>query len=72
LLTLSLDRPVDLIDLSDAGQPLLDRILSEGVRVRGKDENWGNLLFRNMMDQEDFVPVQQQILASRRRAWLSK
>lgn len=71
-LTLALDRPVDLIDLADAGQPVLDRILSEGVRVRGTDQHWGDLVFRNMMDREDFLPMQQRILATRRGAWLSK
>lgn len=71
-LTLLLDRPVDLIDLSDVGQPLLDRIVSEGIRVRGSDRLWGDLIFRNVMDREDFVPMQQRILAVRRGEWLSK
>ncbi len=71
-LTVLLDRPVDLIDLKDVGQPLLNRILSEGIRVRGSDQQWGNLIFRNMMDQEDFVPMQQRILDSRRDAWLNR
>jgi len=51
---------------------LLDRILAEGIRVRGSDRHWGDLVFRNVMDREDFVPLQQRILASRRSEWLSK
>ncbi|MEX1198746.1 MAG: nucleotidyltransferase domain-containing protein [Pseudohongiellaceae bacterium] len=71
-LTLLLDRPVDLVDLSVVGQPLLDRISTEGIRIRGTDQHWGGLLFRNVMDREDFLPMQQRILANRRDQWLNK
>ena len=71
-LALAFGCPIDLVDLSQAGQPLLSQIIASAVRIRGSDAAWGRLIFRNIMDQEDFVPLQQRILAARRRAWLQQ
>ena len=71
-LAMALGRPVDLIDLKTAGQPVLNQIIKHGRRIIGKDEKMANLIFRNIMDQADFVPLQQRILKERREAWISK
>jgi len=70
-IALAFNRPVDLVDLRTAGQPLLDQIISNGVRVVGDSHLWGDLIYRNIMENEDFVPYQKRILEGRRRAWMN-
>ena len=70
-IALAFNRPVDLVDLRTAGQPLLDQIVSTGVQVIGTRHLWGDLIFRNIMDNEDFVPYQKRILEGRRNAWIN-
>ena len=70
-LALEFNRPVDLIDLRTVGQPLLGEIVAEGRRIKGSNEDWAQLIFRNIMDNEDFVPLQKRILRERRKAWLN-
>lgn len=70
-IALAFDRPVDLVDLRHAGQPLLDQIVSTGIQVLGSRHQWGDLIYRNIMENEDFVPYQKRILEGRRRAWMN-
>lgn len=70
-IALAFNRPVDLIDLRTAGQPLLDQIVNSGVQVSGTKHLWGDLIYRNIMENEDFVPYQKHILEGRRRAWMN-
>lgn len=63
-------RPVDIVDLREAGQPLLGEIVSKGVMVKGGAREKGDLLFKSIMLQEDFAPYQQRILEGRRRQWI--
>ncbi|MHB1945323.1 MAG: type VII toxin-antitoxin system MntA family adenylyltransferase antitoxin [Metallibacterium sp.] len=65
-------RPVDLIDLADAGEPLLGQILAHGVRVLGDSTRHGALLSRHLTDVADFVPLQQRILDARRQRWIGR
>ena len=65
-------RAVDLIDLADAGEPLLGQILGHGVRVLGDSTRHGALLSRHLTDVADFVPLQQRILDARRRRWIGR
>ena len=62
-------RPVDLIDLTTVGEPLLGEIL-RGKRLTGSDENFARLLTRHLVDTADFLPLQQRILKERRDAWI--
>lgn len=62
-------RPVDLIDLAEAGQPVLGEIIN-GVRLIGSDTDFGALLARHLFDQADFAPLRQRILEHRRESWL--
>jgi uncharacterized protein len=63
-------RPVDLIDLSTVGEPLLGQILQTGERLFGSDGEYGSLLSRHLLDQADFMPYRERILAERRAAWI--
>lgn len=65
-------RPVDLVDLSQAGEPLLGQILQHGRKVSGKDQYYAELLSKHLLDQADFMPYQTRILSERRKAWISK
>ena len=63
-------RPIDLIDLRQAGEPLLGRILQTGDRLFVKDERlFAELIKRHLFDSADFLPYRRRILAERRRAW---
>lgn len=70
-LALACSRPVDLVDLRTAGQPLLTQIITSGVRLKGSDAAWARLVYRNIIDNEDFVPLQQRILRTRQAAWIN-
>ena len=65
-------RSVDLVDLYDVGQPLLNQIVKTGVRLVGSDAQYAKLMMKNVCDQEDFVPLQSQLLKERRQRWIKK
>ncbi|WP_018865577.1 MULTISPECIES: nucleotidyltransferase family protein [unclassified Thioalkalivibrio] len=62
-------RPVDLVDLTQAGEPLLGEIMTRGIRVLGSDETHARYLTRHLIEQADFLPYRNRILAERRDAW---
>lgn len=63
-------RPVDLIDLRNAGGPLLGQILSRGHRILGSDADYAALLRRHLFDEADFQPYIDRMLRERRQAWI--
>jgi predicted nucleotidyltransferase len=63
-------RPVDLVDLTQAGEPLLGQILTTGIRLTGSDETHARFLTRHLIEQADFLPYRDRILAERRQAWI--
>lgn len=65
-------RPVDLIDLRVAGEPLLGQILKHGVRLLGSDNDYAELIKRHLFEEADFMPYRRRILAERRQAWIGK
>lgn len=65
-------RPVDLIDLTSVGEPLLGQIVQHGQRIFGSDTLFAHLIHRHLMEQADFVPYQNRILLERRMAWIGK
>ena len=65
-------RPVDLIDLSVASEPLLGQILRHGRRILGSDTLYGELISRHVFEQADFMPYRTRLLAERRMAWIGK
>lgn len=63
-------RPVDLIDLREAGPVLLMRAL-RGQRLVGRGGRANaELLSRAWADTADFLPVRERLLRQRRRAWI--
>ena len=66
-------RPVDLVDLRDAHGALLHEILRTGARVIERDAAlYPALLSRHLIDEADFGPLRDRILADRRRAWIAE
>lgn len=65
-------RPVDLIDLSTVGEPLLGQIIAGGTRIVGSDTLYAELVLKHLYNQEDFVPYQKRILQERREAWIGR
>lgn len=65
-------RPIDLIDLSVAGEPLLGQVLRHGRRIVGSDTQYGELIRRHLFEKADFMPYRNRILAERRQAWIGK
>ncbi|MGB5255464.1 MAG: nucleotidyltransferase domain-containing protein, partial [Sedimenticolaceae bacterium] len=63
-----LGRPVDLIDLRMAGEPLLGEVL-KGRRLLGSDASYARLITRHLFDAADFLPYRERILAERRKQW---
>jgi uncharacterized protein len=64
--------PVDLIDLSTVGEPLLGQIISSGRRIVGSDTRYAELLLKHLYNEEDFVSYQRRILKERREAWIGR
>lgn len=65
-------RPIDLVDLRCAGEPLLGEIFSCGKRILGSPGRYGALLSRHLIDSADFLPYRERILAERRRGWIGR
>ena len=65
-----LGRPIDLIALRAAGEPLLGEIIRHGRRVLGTDTAYASLIRKHVFDQADFLPYRTRILHQRRRAWI--
>lgn len=63
-------RPVDLVDLRRAGEPLLGEILRHGKRVKGDANLHAELIRRHVFDSEDFLPTVRRLLAERRAKWM--
>lgn len=64
-------KPVDLVDLHTAGEPLLGQVF-KGQRLVGSTVVYAQVLSRHLIDSADFLPLQQRILKERREAWLSQ
>ena len=71
-LAVATGRPIDLIDLRSAGEPLLGQIMQYGVRILGSDVLHAQFMTRHIMNAADFMPYQTRILKERRQAWISK
>ncbi len=63
-------RPVDLVDLRKAGEPLLGQIF-KGKRILGNSTDHGKLLAKHLRDVADFLPYRDRILKARRDAWIN-
>lgn len=71
-LAMATGRPIDLVDVHFAPQPLLGQVLKHGRRILGSDTAYAQLLYRHLIEQADFAPLQNRILSERRAAWIGK
>lgn len=62
-------RPVDIVDLYFAAEPLLGQVF-KGKRLLGDNATYARLLTRHLINTADFVPLQQRILTERRNTWI--
>jgi len=65
-------RPVDLVDLSNAGEPLLGQVMSHGRRLLGDSTLHAQLLSRHLLDDADFGPCVERLQRERRQAWIGR
>ena len=65
-------RPIDLVDLRTAGEPLLGQILQHAKRLLGSDEALGRLAAKHLIDAADFMPYVDRMLAQRRARWIGQ
>lgn len=65
-----LGRPVDLVDLTTCGEPLLGEILRHGIRVKGSSAVHAEWVNRHLVLMEDFYPYVQRMLRERRESWI--
>ena len=65
-------RPIDLVDLRQAGEPLMGQILTHGWRLMGSDLAYAPWITRHVLNQADFVPYRDRVLAERRAAWIGQ
>ena len=69
-LSQAIGRPVDLIDLRVAGEPILGQILKHGIRLLGSDTDYAELIKRHLFEEADFMPYRRRILEERRKVWI--
>lgn len=62
-------RPVDIIDLYCAGEPIMGQVF-KGKRLLGDNTTYAELLTKHLLDAADFLPLRQRILAERRATWI--
>jgi len=63
-------RPVDLVDLRIAGDPLLGQILRYGKKILGDNTHYADLIRKHVFDEADFLRYRNDMIAERRRAWI--
>ena len=61
--------PVDLVDLHGEPEPILGEAL-RGFRLFGTTEDYGQLIYRHVVNVADFLPLRERILRERRKAWI--
>ncbi len=62
---------VDLIDLKNAGQPLLSQIIKYGKQLKGNRTQYAEIAIKNINTNQDFTPYIKRMLAERRTRLLT-
>jgi len=61
-------RPVDLVDLTRAGEPLLGEILKNGTRILSRNDSaYADLIRKHLFDATDFLPYRNPLFLHRKR-----
>lgn len=69
-IAVAVHRPVDLVDLQTAGEPIRTQVLTKGRLVLcGNRKLYAELIKRMIFDHADFLPYRTRILAERRKTW---
>ena len=63
-------RPVDIIDLYHAPEPILGQVL-KGIKLLGDNTTRAKLLTKHLLNTADFLPLHQRILTERRNRWIN-
>jgi predicted nucleotidyltransferase len=63
-------RPVDIVDMFYSAEPVAGQVF-KGRRILGEPAVYARALSRHLVECADFLPLQQRILAERRRAWIA-
>lgn len=63
-------RPVDVVDLFSAGEPLLGQIMTGGRKILGDNTRYAVMVSKHLFNQADFMPYRSRIIQERRRAWI--
>lgn len=72
-LAVAIGRPVDLIDLDRAHNPLLQQVLAHGRLLLCHDQTrYAELIRRMVYEEADVMPYYRRILAERRQAWIGR
>lgn len=62
-------RPVDVVDLHGAPEPVLGEAL-KGERLLGDDDAYARLMTKHVLNVADCLPLRQRILDERRKGWI--
>ncbi len=65
-------RPVDLVDLHATGEPLLGKILGEGVVLLRDVALLAQFIRRHFYESADMLPLHRRIVAQRTRAYIGQ
>lgn len=66
------NRPVDLVDLQTAGEPIRTQVLTKGRLLLCTNRRlYAELIKRMVFDHADFLPYRTRILSERRATWTS-
>ena len=72
-LAVATGRPIDLVDLDSAHNPLLQQILTQGrLLIRNSPTQYAELIRRMVYEEADVMPYYRRILAARRQAWIGR
>ena len=63
-------RPVDVVDLQTAGEPVLGEALSGRMLVLRDPALLAAIARRHLIEVEDFLPLRRRLLDARRKAWI--
>ncbi|MDZ7718329.1 MAG: nucleotidyltransferase domain-containing protein [Balneolaceae bacterium] len=72
-LAIKLNRPVDLVDLSETTGTLLHQILTKGKLIYCTDRTlYAELIKKMVFNQADMMPYHNRILKERREQWIEE
>jgi len=63
-------RPVDLVDLTTVGEPLLGQIIKKGKKIISDNALYAEIIKKHLFNQQDFMPYKRRILDEARRKWI--